>query len=679
MPITTDQINEAKQQGYSDSEIADYLSNKGYSDQIKEARNNGYGDDEIVGFLSQKLQPQTQPENRSSLLQNLLEAPQAIGKAELNLASGLPESLGNAAIGAVQTATDLGEAGARFVERKIYGDNLNQENFGDRLAKQVALREQEQSQYPISKRIGIAIGETLPYLTTGSGLGSKIASMPFKGSNIAGLVVGSGINGLVSQGLSAQEKPGLENRINKGLEGGLISSVVGGLIGAGGELVKGGRKFFAGSDPKEKAVSILSKYLQPEEANNLADNLIAKGDRQVLVPDIANDDVKGLTRLLGKTDGSKNIIANSFNNRTATSNKRVTNLVNDKISSEAYFGKIDDIIKRRQAMAEPFYKKAYEEGNIALNQSLVNQNDKVRLAKINELVDDDRIKKLISDAREKYGINKTIPDTSIEVLHGARRRADYVINNTEDRWESSSYRELRKKIDDVIHSISPSFKKADSIYAGESKLIDAQKLGAEFSKYRPEELKKIISNYTGGEKEAFKVGVRENLMTTIDRTVDGGSAARRIFGKPENRDKLKIVFNNPKEYRDFGKKLLDEIRIFDTKQRILGGSRTDINLAEEGQIIDKIVSGKLPKTATEAGLQLYQAAADSLKRRYIGLNDKSAKELANILVSKQKSIEVLKTIANRANPEQKQIIEQVIKDITPQIIGANLATKAISE
>lgn len=595
---------------------------------------------------------------------------------------GTPEGLGNAAIGAVQAATDLGEAGARFVERKIYGDNLNQENFGDRLAKQVALREQEQSQYPISKRVGVAIGETLPYLTTGSGVGSKIASMPFKGSNITGLVVGSGINGLVTQGLSAQEKPGLENRINKGLEGGLTSSVVGGLIGVGGELIKGGRKFFAGSDPKEKAVSILSKYLQPEEANNLADNLIAKGDRQVLVPDIANDDVKGLTRLLGKTDGSKNIIANSFNNRTATSNKRVANLVNDKISSEAYFGKIDDIIKTRSENAGPLFNKAYQEGNIALNQSLVNQNDKVRLARINELINDDRIQSTINTARKDYGINKSIPDVSIETLHGARQVVDDIINTAKRAGENNkarSYSNLRKEISNVIYSVSPSFKEADNVFAGYSALKNAQESGLEFSKYRPEELKKIISNYTSGEKEAFKVGVSENLMTTIDRTVDGGSAARKIFGKPENRDKLKIVFNNPKEYRDFGKRLLDEIRIFDTKQRILGGSRTDINLAEEGQIIDKIVSGKLPKTATEAGLQLYQAAADSLKRKYIGLNEKSAKELANILVSKQKSIKALKTIANRANPEQKQIIEQVIKDITPQIIGANLATKAISE
>lgn len=226
MAITTDQINEAKQQGYSDSEIADYLSNKGYSDQIKEARNNGYGDDEIVGFLSQKLQQQNQPEVKQEGFQEANR--RRIGE----FLQGTPEGLGNAAIGAVQTAADLGEAGARFVERKIYGDNLNQENFGDRLAKQVALRKQEQSQYPTSKRVGVAIGETLPYLTTGSGVGSKIASMPFKGSNIAGLAAGSGIGGLVSQGLSAQEKPGLENRINEGLKGGLTGALVGGAVGA---------------------------------------------------------------------------------------------------------------------------------------------------------------------------------------------------------------------------------------------------------------------------------------------------------------------------------------------------------------------------------------------------------------------------------------------------------------
>lgn len=186
---------------------------------------------QIEEFANSNLQQDPQkPQNQPETKQN---------GTLYNIATSLPEGLGNAAIGAVQTATDLGEAGARFVEKKLYGDNLNQENFGNRLAKQVALRKQEQSQYPISKKVGVAIGETLPYLTTGSGVGSKIASMPFKGSNIAGLAAGGGIGGLVSQGLSAQEKPGLDNRLNESLKGGLTGLVVGGVIGGVGEGIKG--------------------------------------------------------------------------------------------------------------------------------------------------------------------------------------------------------------------------------------------------------------------------------------------------------------------------------------------------------------------------------------------------------------------------------------------------------
>ncbi len=114
MAITTDQINEAKQQGYSDNEIADYLSNNGYSDQIKEARNNGYGDDEIVGFLSQKLQTQTQqPEI------NNIETQPNVSKADTTWRSLLK----GATLGfADEAAGVIGALGARAVRPDLFKD-----------------------------------------------------------------------------------------------------------------------------------------------------------------------------------------------------------------------------------------------------------------------------------------------------------------------------------------------------------------------------------------------------------------------------------------------------------------------------------------------------------------------------------------------------------------------------
>ena len=56
--IDSSKIQQAREQGYSDSEINDFLSKReGYSQQINTARNQGYSDGEIVRFLEKKSAP----------------------------------------------------------------------------------------------------------------------------------------------------------------------------------------------------------------------------------------------------------------------------------------------------------------------------------------------------------------------------------------------------------------------------------------------------------------------------------------------------------------------------------------------------------------------------------------------------------------------------------------------
>lgn len=51
--ISQDKIKKARESGYSNTEIADYLASQGLADKIGSARNSGYSDDEIVSFLEE--------------------------------------------------------------------------------------------------------------------------------------------------------------------------------------------------------------------------------------------------------------------------------------------------------------------------------------------------------------------------------------------------------------------------------------------------------------------------------------------------------------------------------------------------------------------------------------------------------------------------------------------------
>ena len=197
-------------------------------------------------------QPQTGPQPQTQPMQSPAELEQIAGKNQAYLQENLPASqgivgletvenvgrginigLGNAAVGAFQAATDVGEKAASLIERLYYGDNLNMNTVGDRLAEQVKLRNEQQAQLPTSEKVGIAIGQSLPYLATGVGTGAKVAQVAGK---VAGLATGGAVSGFASGALSPQEEAGLENRSIQAVKSGAIGVGIGAGLGVAGKV-----------------------------------------------------------------------------------------------------------------------------------------------------------------------------------------------------------------------------------------------------------------------------------------------------------------------------------------------------------------------------------------------------------------------------------------------------------
>ena len=381
---------------------------------------------------------------------------------------------------------------------------------------------------------------------------------------------------------------------------------------------------------------VLSKVITPEEAGKQASKLATKIEqgRITALPEQGDENILGLTRLLGKTQGSNKVIADYINKKSITSSKRVGDLINKNISSENYFDSIDNIIKTRSEIASPLFKKGYEEGNIALNQAMTSTLNNTRVGKIRELINDDRIKNVIAKARQDYGINQDIPDVSIESLHGARQVVDDIINTAKRAGENNkarSYINLKQQLNNVIYDVAPTMKQADKTFAGLSALKNAQEEGLNIGKLRNgEEVKRYLNTLTDGEKETYKIGVKDYLMDKAMKTGDANSSARKIFSQPLEREKIKAVFNNPKQFEDFARRMDDEIKVFDTKQRIVGGSRTDFNIQEGAELLDKVAKGAV--NAKTFGISnVILTATDAIKKRYYGLNEQTAKELARII------------------------------------------------
>jgi len=477
-----------------------------------------------------------------------------------------------------------------------------------------------------------------------------------------------------------------------GTGGGVVGQQVGKAIGQSVPVVRS----VVGRLKKSTPESVLTKTITPEEAGQQARKLSSriKEERITTLPELRDENILGLTRILAKTQGSNKIINNYINNKTASSARRVGDLINKNVSAENYFDTLDTTIARRREIASPLYEQAQIEGEQYLKKILktekINKTVPLYDANGNPLRDpatgtpitktiqvDTPEKKLYSNPNIVKYINKAkneplfvdprLSNNSFVVLKGAKEMIDEDISQAMRAGKNktaSALIGLKKQVLDILETASPSYKEANKIFAGESALINAQEEGLKFNKYRNgEEVKIAFAKLNNGEKETFKIGVKDYLMDKVAKSSDR-NPAKAIFGNQLERDKLKAVFNNPKEFTNFAKRVNDEIRVFDVKQRIVGGSRTDFNLEEQGQLLDKVAKGALNIKTLGVG-NVVLTVTDAIKRRYYGLNEKTANELAKIMIDPQKSVDILnKIVKNAKTAQEKTLIQKFTEDLS---------------
>ena len=396
-------------------------------DEVMQFANTQFG-----GQEPQQTQPRTSTQPNQFLEKNTQPQPISQGEAFLTTTTNIPFAprikAGTAAASAKLVAdTGIGKIikgltnyNPEFVKDRSYAD-LYDEALSNELIKLRQAREQYPKQSFASQFASdIATGGTA---LKGLGLAGNTAKQALAGGSILGGATALG---------ETKDITNLPQSLTD-LGAGALVGGIGGVAGqqAGKQLGKLSKKipevvdrFKSRENYPKRAETILSKVITPEEAGAQASKLATKIEqgRITALPEQGDENILGLTRLLGKTQGSNQIITDYINKKSSLSTKRVADLINKNISSESYFDKLDNIVNTRKEIASPLFEKGYKEGNIALNQALTfkSQNN-VRLAQINELINDDRIKNVIAKARQDYGINKDIPDVSIESLHGARQ------------------------------------------------------------------------------------------------------------------------------------------------------------------------------------------------------------------------------------------------------------------
>lgn len=402
----------------------------------------------------------------------------------------------------------------------------------------------------------------------------------------------------------------------------------------------------------KQAGKILEKNLSPDKAVALRQELI--DDKNLVLPDIGGDEVRALTRQIGKVKGGPRSDIDKFlTDRDNAAAQRISNVINSKVSGvDKYYGSLDELAAVRGELAKEQWTDAYKKHeNMKLTPSL------------DKFIQDGRFQSALADARKEGLINIEDRVNSLRTLDNVYRRlrdkaGDFAAKNQNEA--AKVYGDFARDFVRRLDVEAPEFKSARNNFSGFSSLMDAQEAGRNYIKLTPEQINKQLNSFTPGEKDAYKIGVRESLQNEVMKTANSASEANRIFGKAMQRQQLRQILGS--EFPEFSRKLRKEIRMADTKFRVLGGSRTDYNTIEDGQFIESaaraVRGGKVAITN-----EIINTVSDALKNKYMGINPNNARILSKALTTNKGGIKALDDmIAKQTSSTQKKLLQSIKAD-----------------
>lgn len=606
----------------------------------------------------------------------------------------------------------VGAAGATLADKAMGGDKGWGETFTGYAnmrptsnAVDAALGTQERQAETTLGRYANIAGQAVGSLPLG---GIKALTAPMAARALAsGAAAGAGADAGAPVG-------GYIGEIAGGAEGRKVGEVVGGLGGGLAAAVLADRKLSAAGDAltgaavgavipvglagagkalqgTKQAAKIATRAVVGAKPQQVIEEVVARSRltpeqiRQQIasgkistIADVAGDEVQGLTRALGKVEGSRNIIADALEGRSQQAANRIVGQLTKSVSNvDAYFGNIDDVVAARSKMAAPLYDEAYSANQTiqskVIDNILETPTGKRALAEASRKMQDQMARMGVPDA----ALTRQVRSMGVAAEGGVARglnlqSLDYVKRSFDDMIgmakRSGAMDEVRS-LTQTKNTLLGELDKADKtgkyalarkVFSDQTAIKEAQEAGLQFKNLTPEQLQRTLKGMEPAEREAFRIGVRERLQREVLNTPDKADAAKRIFGNPTERQQLEAVLGKGKQFDEFAARMKEEIRAADTKFKLLGGSRTDINLSSESQlegVMGRVARGDIKGGAIDMAVDFI---GSTLRRRYYGLNEKNAQEIARALVDRKAGLEALDKIIAKQSGQQQSVVREAV-------------------
>jgi hypothetical protein len=458
------------------------------------------------------------------------------------------------------------------------------------------------------------------------------------GQLLRGAAIGTTTGAASSYGF-AEKEAGSEAAVG-GIFGGLLGGSVPIVVKGAGTLIKNVLNSAGIGDQETAASKMLANYLQkdnlsPTEAQKALDEL-----RRIGVPNPVIAD-------LGK---SLNDLAYSAYTVQSAAKGATKEFLENRLIDQP-----NDIVKglvEKAGLAKNVNGFEYLEALTANQSRLASQaypeaySKAINAVPFRKFIDRDVFTKAYGEAVKRADVyGQKLPDLAsirnaqsvpTDVLHQIKMGLDRIVDAETDPLtkKMSGYGgdvvKVKNEFNDLIKDLNPDYKKANAEFADAERIKNAFKMGEDYQKLNPTEAASKIKKLTSDEKEAFRLGVMADVNERLGN-FKGGDFTKQIFKSENQKLLLRNAFPDQASYNEFSQYVKGLNRQAETKQRVLGGSRTDENKAvrEEASLL-----GSLAQASASGDLaSLLRSGATAVLSRAKGISSESSEALQKRLFS----------------------------------------------
>lgn len=421
-------------------------------------------------------------------------------------------------------------------------------------------------------------------------LGLAASSVPAVAPYVAPLVEG-GVPLALKESTGSALATGIVNPENPYAR--IATDIIGGRLGFG--LAR--PKFTA---PKQdvKTVKELTKSIGEDalnrdiaEAERTGRNLLEVGGDEVM---------QAAQQARQQSPEARKIITDTLESSIAEQPTRTRGVINEALGTKGKNATIAQVMENAKAEAQPLYKELEAMGDLdptytaqsniptsgKLNaeqaEALLKQelgkiqtkaenksNSLGALIKENQVLSD-----TISRVKRANSSLKNLPDTDFNVVNEARKALSQASMN---RTELSGYeaRQALNELDPILNNITGGkLAQANKLYSDAYQFERAADLGRDVfnSRKSPDDLKTAWNSLSSTEKQAAKIGLREEVMNKIGSATNEANALNRFL--PENvREKIMTIAGNKE-----GGRIIDEaeqaVKLRRNYNKLTSGSQT---------------------------------------------------------------------------------------------------------